>query len=340
MPRPDASGAPARCKLRSMSPHFPFPRLPYGWFLALPSRELQPGQVRSTHCFGEELVLYRTAAGAVHAVEAHCPHLGAHLGEGGCVVEDTVRCPFHGWRFAPDGRCVEVPYSTALPRVSLRAWPVAEKGGLIFLWHDPDGGAPDWELPELEQDGWTERRVVDWTLRSHPQELMENTADIAHFGALHNARNHRYLSDWQSNGPFAETTIGFQASGAALGAPVSSIDLEIRFALHGLGYLVIDSHVREAGVEGRIRICATPIDGDTVRVFFMSNIRRLPDVAFTQMVDQLFFEAARADFEQDLRIWRNKVYRARPVVVPGDGPITRYRKWASQFYEPRFASAG
>jgi nitrite reductase/ring-hydroxylating ferredoxin subunit len=324
-----------------MAPHFPFPRIPYGWFLAARSSDVPVGGVRTFHYFSEELVVFRGDDGRAHAVEAHCPHLGAHLGEGGCVVGDSIRCPFHGWRFGADGRCVEVPYATAasIPRVGLRAWPLVEKGGFVFLWHDPDGGQPDWEVPELEGEGWTERRVVDWTLRSHPQELMENTADIAHFGALHGARNHRYLRDWVANGPFADTTIAFSASGAALGAPVQQIDLEIHFALHGLGYLVIDSFVPEAGVTGRIRICATPVDGDTVRVFFICNVRQLPDEPFTRMVDQLFFEAARADFEQDLKIWRNKVYRPRPVVVPGDGPIIKYRRWASQFYAPRATAA-
>src|SRR5205823_6458431 len=86
-------------------------------------------------------------------------------------------------------------------------------------------------------------------------------------------RNHRYLSDWRAEGPLAATRIGFSASGAALGAPVDWIDLEIDFALYGLGYLVIDSHVSAAGVDGRIRVCATPVEGDRVRVFFMSNVR-------------------------------------------------------------------
>jgi hypothetical protein len=53
------------------------------------------------------------------------------------------------------------------------------------------------------------------------------------------------------------------------------------------------------------------------------------------MVDQLFHEAALADFKQDLKIWQHKIYRPRPVLVPGDGPILAYRQWASQFYEPR-----
>jgi nitrite reductase/ring-hydroxylating ferredoxin subunit len=319
-----------------MSSIFPFPRLPYGWFVAARSRDIAPGEVRSFRYFEHDLVVYRAAGGAAHAIEAYCPHLGAHFGEGGCVVDDTLRCPFHGWRFAADGRCVEVPYSSKLPRVGVRSWPVVERGGLVFLWHDADGGAPGFELPAFEStDDYTERREADWIIRTHPQELMENTADIAHFGFLHGARNHRYLRDWAADGPLAATRIGFSASGAALGAPVDGIDLEIDFALYGLGYLVIDSHVAAAGVDGRIRVCATPIDGDHARVFFMSNVRRMPDPGFTAMVDQLFHEAALADFKQDLKIWQHKIYRPRPVLVPGDGPILAYRQWASQFYEPR-----
>ena len=89
--------------------HFPFPRLPYGWYLASPSADVAAGEIRTFHYFGQELVIYRSTAGVPFAVEAHCPHLGAHLGEGGCVEGDTIRCPFHGWRYASDGRCVEVP---------------------------------------------------------------------------------------------------------------------------------------------------------------------------------------------------------------------------------------
>ena len=63
----------------------------------------------------------------------------------------------------------------------------------------------------------------------------------------------------------------------------------------------------------------------------------MPDPAFTGMVDQLFHEAALADFKQDLKIWQHKIYRPRPVLVQGDGPILKYRQWASQFYEKRVA---
>jgi nitrite reductase/ring-hydroxylating ferredoxin subunit len=323
-----------------MTSLFPFARMPHGWFVAARSSEIPSGEVRAFHYFGEDVLIYRGASGPAYAVEAHCPHLGAHIGEGGCVVGETLRCPFHGWRFGPDGRCVEVPYITTgrVPRVGLRSWPLVERNGLVVLWHDTEGDAPRWQVPELDESGYTERRQADWLVRSHPQELMENTADIAHFGFLHGARNHRYLRDWRADGPLADTLIGFSASGAALGAPIDFIDLEINFALHGLGYLVIDSHVPSADVDGRIRVCATPVDAEQVRVFFMACIRKMPDDGFTNVVDQLFFEAALADFKQDLRIWQHKVYRARPVVVPGDGPILAYRAWASQFYRPTSAA--
>ena len=35
----------------------------------------------------------------------------------------------------------------------------------------------------------------------------------------------------------------------------------------------------------------------------------------------------------DIPIWRDKVFRERPVLVKGDGPVSEFRRWYSQFYE-------
>jgi phenylpropionate dioxygenase-like ring-hydroxylating dioxygenase large terminal subunit len=84
---------------------YPFPPYPDGWFLISTSAELGAGQVRPLHYFGEDLVLYRDATGTAVLVDAYCPHMGAHLGYGGCVDGDGLRCPFHNWRFDASGRC-------------------------------------------------------------------------------------------------------------------------------------------------------------------------------------------------------------------------------------------
>jgi 3-ketosteroid 9alpha-monooxygenase subunit A len=37
--------------------------------------------------------------------------------------------------------------------------------------------------------------------------------------------------------------------------------------------------------------------------------------------------------QADVPIWRDKVFREKPVLVKGDGPLTEFRRWYSQFYE-------
>src|SRR3546814_19170365 len=84
-------------------------------------------------------------------LEAYRPDMGGHLAggafgatalHGGQVEGDMIRCPNHGWRFGPDGRCNQIPYSTMpLPQtLGIKAWQLEERAGCIFAWHDPEGG--------------------------------------------------------------------------------------------------------------------------------------------------------------------------------------------------------
>ena len=52
------------------------------------------------------------------------------------------------------------------------------------------GGEPEWELPkipEAEDAAFTfyAPEYARWKFRSHPQEVFENTVDIAHFATVH-----------------------------------------------------------------------------------------------------------------------------------------------------------
>ena len=64
------------------------------WFRVATSQELSPKQVIPLHYFGKDLVLFRTEKGTPCILDAHCPHLGAHLGYGGTVKDNTIRCPY------------------------------------------------------------------------------------------------------------------------------------------------------------------------------------------------------------------------------------------------------
>ena len=92
-----------------MSGRYPFPAYPNGWFRAAYSKELAVGEVKALRYLGRDLVLYRDEDGAPHVLDAFCPHLGAHLGHGGCLEDDKLVCPFHAWKFNTDGSIAEIP---------------------------------------------------------------------------------------------------------------------------------------------------------------------------------------------------------------------------------------
>lgn len=88
------------------------PPPPYanGWYNISDAASLKPGHVRNVDIAGQNMVVYRGKDGVVYALEAYCLHMGAHLGVGGEVVNETcIQCPFHGWLYdGKSGHCVGI----------------------------------------------------------------------------------------------------------------------------------------------------------------------------------------------------------------------------------------
>lgn len=61
------------------------PYFPNGWFRAMASNDLKPGDVRSIDMCGRNLVLFRGTDNKAYALDAYCAHMGANLGIGGKV---------------------------------------------------------------------------------------------------------------------------------------------------------------------------------------------------------------------------------------------------------------
>ena len=133
---------------RGLSPY------PSGWYVLAFSRQLSSGMLLTRPFVGRELVLWRTGTGRVAAMDAYCPHLGAHFGHGGRVQGEQLRCAFHGFCFDSEGRCVATGYgSKPPPTANVSTWPVRETNGMILVYHGADGAAPSWEVPALEARG-------------------------------------------------------------------------------------------------------------------------------------------------------------------------------------------
>lgn len=157
-----------------------------GWYWAMRSEELKPGQARALNLMGRELVLYRGENGAAVAMDAYCAHMGAHLGEG-WVQGDSIRCVFHYWKFGPDGGCAEAPCFKGAPPASIRqrTFPVSERYGLVWVWTGKSARYPVPCPPELEGEELDHSIGRAFRKNCHPHVLLINAIDENHFASVH-----------------------------------------------------------------------------------------------------------------------------------------------------------
>ncbi|MFH7029317.1 MAG: Rieske 2Fe-2S domain-containing protein [Heteroscytonema crispum UTEX LB 1556] len=156
-----------------------------GWYWLIPSRELKKGRVKPVNLLGKELAIYRGTDGTVVAVDAYCPHMGAHLAEGK-VEGNGLRCFFHNWKFDSEGACVEIPCLDELLPVKLKTWHTAEKYGMIWVWTGKTPEQPLPFVPELEYEECDSAFATTFEKNCHPNLVMINAIDAQHFNTVHN----------------------------------------------------------------------------------------------------------------------------------------------------------
>lgn len=308
-----------------MGQRFPFP-IPTGWFVVAYSKEVGPGEVKPLRVFAKDLVLFRTEDGQAHVLDAFCPHLGAHLGHGGCVEGDMIVCPFHAWKFKGDGSIGEIPYAKKIPKkTAVACWPLVEVNGCIFVWHDLAGREPQWEVPvisEVGDDAWTQPRTKEWTVGTCNQEMAENQVDAAHFLYLHGtAAMPKTIT--KRNGHHLHTT-----STTAMTTPAGVVEGAIEVNAWGFGFTT----TRFTGlVETLLLSASTPIEEEVCELRFLFTVRDIGK-GITGGVGKAFMAEIARQLEQDVPVWENKIYLDKPILCDGDGPIGPFRLWAKQFY--------
>jgi 5,5'-dehydrodivanillate O-demethylase oxygenase subunit len=149
--------------------------------------ELNAEPVLGVRLLGEDLVLYHDEGGLLGLVAERCPHRGASLTYG-IPEAEGLRCPYHGWLFNAEGRCLEQPAeppsSTFHRRIRVPAYPVEEMGGLIwaYLGKSPIPLLPRFDLFVEEN---RERRIGISRIPCNWLQVMENSVDPVHLEYLH-----------------------------------------------------------------------------------------------------------------------------------------------------------
>ncbi len=140
-----------------------------------------------TRILGEDLVMFRDGTGKVGLLDRACPHRSASL-ENGRVEQNGLRCCYHGWLFATDGQCLDMPAEPAdtplMKNVKAHAYKTREAAGLVFAYMGPDPAPllPAYDLLVRDDVDRVVRAGMD---RCNWLQRAENGADPCHSMALH-----------------------------------------------------------------------------------------------------------------------------------------------------------
>lgn len=177
-----------------------------GWYVAAWGNEIGR-ELTQRWITGEPLVLYRTEAGKVVALEDRCPHRRASLSKGS-LVGDTVQCGYHGITFDGSGSCVRIPGQEKIPgTMAARAYPIVEKWQWVWVWMGDPDAADESLLPDFHYNdapGWLATGGCI-PVKANYQLLTDNLLDLTHETYVHGKTI--------GNSAIVETPISYRVEG-------------------------------------------------------------------------------------------------------------------------------
>lgn len=313
---------------------------PRGWFIVAEANELDAGP-KALRFFAQDFALYRGQSGRVVMLDAYCAHMGTHLAASKSpeivqtdkqIEGDSIRCPYHGWRYAPDGSCDDIPYHDGpCPKsAAIKSYHVEEVMGCIMMWYDPEGGEPEYAAPKLKE--WDDPQWVQWQLdhlgqiEIHPQEILDNMADCAHLGPTHGAPCEYFENEFHDH-VVIQRQGGFHHT---YGCYLSSVTWYT-----GPGILL--SKQDFGGAISYELIANTPVEDGVTQVWHaaLAKAKSVPhsveDIAAAKEIQAGALYAFSADFD----VWRHKRPALKIMQLKSDGPFNMNRKWYQQFYDAR-----
>jgi phthalate 4,5-dioxygenase oxygenase subunit len=157
----------------------------------LPEPDCAPVRVK---LLGEKLVAFKDSQGRIGMIDEFCAHRGVSLWFGR-NEEGGVRCPYHGWKYDVDGKCMELPSepesSGMRERIALKSYPTLEQGGVIWVYMGPPELKPappalEWTLVKSKQ-----RFVSKRFQECNYLQAMEGGIDSSHVSFLHSMELNR-----------------------------------------------------------------------------------------------------------------------------------------------------
>jgi len=315
------------------------------WYPLLEGREVRRRPL-GVERLARRLVFWRSSDGQIHAQQDRCPHLGATL-SAGTIENDTLVCPFHGFRYDRSGACRLIP---ALGRegkipegLAVATFPVREAHGLVWLWWgNPQRVTAElpW-YPQLDSTWRYHTLISDWPV--HYTRAIENQLDVAHLAFVHRTTigaggrsrvdgpyveaNRRQIRVWVTNRR-DDGTAARPLDELAAAAAAAEPSLEFRFP--GLWLLNIGPRFKNV-------IAFVPINEKSTR-YYLRSYRLGGNARLMRPFDWLMSLANRFILNQDRRVvitqtpWESGDARDDRLMSM-DRAIIQFRRLHSQLLE-------
>jgi 3-ketosteroid 9alpha-monooxygenase subunit A len=321
----------------------PRTRFARGWHCLGLAEPFRDGKPHAVEAFGTKLVVFATGDGKLNVLDAYCRHMGGDLSQG-TVKGEAIACPFHDWRWAGNGKCVQIPYAKRIPlRAKTRTWLTLERNKQLFVYHDPEGNPPPEDVVIPETKGASSEEWSDWTWDtvriegSNCREIIDNMVDMAHFFYIHFAFPTYFKNVF--DGHIATQYLNSRArEDVKLGSSYSAegVTLRSEASYYGPSYMINDlwQDFHGTTIETVLINCHYPVTPDSFVLQWGVSVKKLPGLP-KEKADKVAGKLAKSfgiGFLQDVEIWRNKTRVDNPLLCEEDGPVYQLRRWYEQFY--------
>ena len=243
-------------------------------------------------------------------------------------------------------QCVATPFAEAPKTAKLQVFESQDILGLIFAWWGIDGRAPQWSLPEdsLTKPAGATSRSIRFASRATPGDDGK-LVDLAHLRYVHGYDNVNPVEEFAVDGPRLEAQFDFKSVRKVAGVTTLTFDISAKANIYGLGYSFVEIHEDSIGMDLRLWVLATPVDGTLIDMSLVSQVKEirsprrlfaglgfLPVKMRAPILNKFMAAQQKHDVQQDIVIWSRKQYVPRPRLCRSDGKIMPFRYYCAQFY--------
>ncbi|MFH7029598.1 MAG: Rieske 2Fe-2S domain-containing protein [Heteroscytonema crispum UTEX LB 1556] len=315
------------------------------WYVVAKAEDCKPGSITTARLLGVKLVLWRSHEqnSPVQVWQDYCPHRGVPLSMGE-IADNTLVCPYHGWRYNQAGKCVHIPaHPDMVPPASAQAktYNCQERYGLVWVClGNPVNDIPS--FPEWDDANYHKTYTKSYFIKASAFRVMDNSLDVAHFPFIHEGllgdRNHTEVEDLEVKVDKDGLTMGkyqFQTSKFNNSTKDDSMVNWFRLSHPLCQYCSTEaSEIRKVDL-----MLVTPIDEDNSVLLYliMWNGSKTLESKILADYDQVI--------EEDIRILHaqqptrlpllspkqiNTQWLSHEVHVPSDRCTVAYRRWLKE----------